>query len=157
MRAKCNAQRRLRRVANAVFRRIALDDLGDLRIVRVRHTREEMMLDLVVEPAEHPGEELVAGAEVDRRLDLVDGPDALVDPELLGGREPGLLDAMRELKRRRGDEARRHGEADVAACDDPPRVDEQRHDDRPADEDALARDDADEVPAAPQIHWPGTD
>src|SRR5258707_8762532 len=64
MRAKRGEERRLRRIANAVLGSVALHDLGDPRIVGVRHARKEMVLDLVVDPAEHPREEGVARAEV---------------------------------------------------------------------------------------------
>src|SRR3954468_23933276 len=113
VRAQGGEERRLREVADAVLRRIAADDLGDLRIVRMRDAREEVMLDLVVEPAERPRENGVAGAEVDGGLDLVHGPEPLVGRELLRGRIAGFLDAMRELERRRGDEPRCRCEREV--------------------------------------------
>src|SRR5256885_7461395 len=137
MRAQRGTERRLREVADAVLRRVPADDLRDLRIVSVRYAREEVMLDLVVEPAERPGEHGIARAEVDGRLDLVHGPEPLVGRELLRRRITGLLDAMRELERRRGHEPRRRREGEIADDDDPPRVDEERDDHRPADEDRL--------------------
>jgi hypothetical protein len=63
-----------------------------------RCRREEVVIDLVVEPAKKPGQRAVAGADVDRRLDLVHDPGSLAGGELLGGRELGLLDAVRELE-----------------------------------------------------------
>ena len=63
------------RVADAVLGAVAPHDLRDLRVVRVRNLREEVVLDLEVEPAEHPRQHRVARAEVDGRLDLVHGPD----------------------------------------------------------------------------------
>src|SRR5689334_4523297 len=147
VRAERPPERGLHRVADAVPRRLPPDDLRDVRIVRVLDAREEVMLDLVVEAAEEPGQHRIARAEVDRRLHLVHSPHAPVRGQLLGGGEIRLLDAMRELERRGRDEARQRGEARVAEHDHPPGIDEERHDDRPADEDRLAADDAREVPA----------
>src|SRR5437868_15167600 len=85
VRAERPPERGLHRVADAVPRRLTPDDLRDVRIVRVLDAREEVMLDLVVEAAEEPGQHRVAWAEVDRRLDLVYGPDAAVCCQRLGG------------------------------------------------------------------------
>src|SRR5438270_13925066 len=85
VRAERLPERGLHRVADAVPGRLAPDDLRDVRVVRVLHAREEVMLDLVVEAAEEPGQHRVARAEVDRRLDLVYGPYAAVGGQLLGG------------------------------------------------------------------------
>src|SRR5438067_5563647 len=74
VRAERLPQRGLHGVADAVPRGLAPDDLRDVRIVRVLHAREEMVLDLVVEPAEEPGQHWVARAKVDGRLHLVYGP-----------------------------------------------------------------------------------
>ena len=118
---------------------VAPHDLGDLRVVRVRHPREQVVLDLEVEAAEHPGQHRVARAEVDGRLDLVHGPDpAARRASSLRRGERCLLDAVGELERRCHDQARDHREADVGAEDGPPRVDEQRDHDRPGDEERLA-------------------
>ena len=127
---------------------LRLHDLRDLRVVRVRHPREEVVLDLEVEPAEHPRQHRVARAEVDGRLDLVHGPDPAVAAELVRRCERRLLDAVGELERHRHDQARDHPEADVRGEDDPPRIDEERDHDRPADEERLAREQAREIPAA---------
>ena len=62
----------------------ARNDIGDARIVRVLHPREELVLDLVVETAEQPGQEHLTRSEVDGRLDLVHRPDALLGLQLLG-------------------------------------------------------------------------
>ena len=54
-------QRWLGRVADAVLGAVAPHDLGDLRVVRVRHVREQVVLDLEVEAAEHPGQHGLRG------------------------------------------------------------------------------------------------
>ena len=95
------------------------------------------MLDLVVEASHHPAEDCVARAEVDRRLDLVYRPDPSLGGELLGGGEVGLLDAVRELKVTVMIRLTLIESDEIAAEDSPPRIDEHRHDDHPADEDHL--------------------
>jgi hypothetical protein len=75
VRAKRRSERRLDRVAHAVAQAVALDDRRDLRVKGVRELGEEMVLDLVVEPAERPGEKPVSGAEIDSCLDFVNSPD----------------------------------------------------------------------------------
>src|SRR5688572_31616473 len=91
VRPERRAQRILGDVADTVTLGVALDDLGDLRVVSVRYPREQVMLDLVVEASHHPAEDGVARAEVDRRLDLVYRPDPPLGGELLGGGELGFL------------------------------------------------------------------
>ena len=113
VRAQCRAERGLRRVADAVLRAVPPHDPCDLRVVRMRHPREQVMLDLEVEAAEHPGQHRVARAKVHRRLDLVYGPDRPLGTHLLGGCERCLLDAVGELEGRRHDQAGEHREAEV--------------------------------------------
>jgi hypothetical protein len=50
------------------------DDRSQARIVGVRHIREQMMFDLVVETASKPGGEPGGGCEVGGRADLVHSP-----------------------------------------------------------------------------------
>ena len=106
------------------------------------------MLDLVVEASHHPAEDSVARAEVDRRLDLVHRPDPSLRGELLGGGEVGLLDAVCELEGHGHDQADDHRVDEIAADDSPPRIDEHRHDDHPADEDHLPAQETGEIPTA---------
>src|SRR6476646_4995559 len=74
MRANCNRQRSLADISNVVPEAVPLHDACDRWIVGVRNTREKVVLDLKVEPAENPGQDAVAGTEIDGRLHLVDGP-----------------------------------------------------------------------------------
>lgn len=100
-----------RDIPDAVALGVALDDLGDVWVVRVRHPRKQVVLDLVVEAPDDPTENRVAGAEVDRRLDLmiVDGETGLLVPR---GNVEALVAAMRalladpELRERMGEAAR---------------------------------------------------
>ena len=69
-------------VADPVLLGVALDDLGDVRVVSVRHPREQVVLDLVVEAADNPAENPVARTEVDGRLDLVHRPEPPLGGEL---------------------------------------------------------------------------
>ena len=85
------AERRLNRVAHAVLVGRPADDARDLGVVRVRDAWEEVMLDLEVESTEEPRQDGVAGAEVDRGLDLMDRPDlrlASEVPRATGSRLP---------------------------------------------------------------------
>ena len=107
-----------------------------------------MVLDLVVEAAEHPRQDRVARAEVDRRLDLVHRPDALLGRELLGRREVASSTQCASWNVVAVTRLDDHREREVGDRDDPPRVDEQRDHDRPADEHQLAADEPGEIPAA---------
>jgi hypothetical protein len=75
VRAKRRSERRLDRVAHAVTQAVALDNRCDLRVKGVRELGEEMVLDLIIEPAQRPGEKPVSGAEIDSCLDFVNSPD----------------------------------------------------------------------------------
>src|SRR6478735_3356734 len=61
VRPERRAQRALRDVADAVLLRVALHDLGDMGVVRVRDPWEQVVLDLVVEAPDHPAENRIAG------------------------------------------------------------------------------------------------
>src|SRR6266536_4987123 len=147
MRAERKSKRRLDRIAHAVAQAVALDDRRDRGIEGVRKPWEEVVLDLVVEAAQHPREELVARAEVDCRLDLVHGPWTRAGREISRRSEARLLDTVRELKRRRHHDAGHHGKPDVRRHYRPPRIQEQWNDDRPADEERLPAEKADPRPA----------
>jgi hypothetical protein len=107
-----------------------------------------MVLDLVVETSDEPGQDPVARAEVDRGLDLVHRPQPRFGREVRRRGEVGLLDAMCELEGHGHDQAHDHRVGEIRAEDDPPRVEEQRNHDRPGDEDRLPADETDEVPAS---------
>ena len=69
------------------------------RIVNVADAREEVMLDLVVEPANHPGDDRVTGCEVGRCLDLMDGPFVFnTDRIYAGSFKLGMFHDMRQLE-----------------------------------------------------------
>src|SRR4029079_2458799 len=69
-----------------------LDDGRELGIVDVTHLWKQVVLDLVVEPAEVPGEEAAPTREIGGRFHLVYGPRRR-DVALLGERREGRVGA----------------------------------------------------------------
>jgi hypothetical protein len=80
----------LTRIPHFVLEAIPLHDGGDRRIVRMWNTREEMMLDLEVEPPEQPRQDAVVRTEIDGRLYFVNRPDATLGDQLVA-RDEGCL------------------------------------------------------------------
>jgi hypothetical protein len=108
-------------------------------------TEEEMVLDLVLRP---PTSQLRTGVRAKLTvLDLVHRPQPRLGREVVRRGEVGLLDAMCELEGHGHDQAHDHRVGEIGAEDGPPGVEEQRHHDRPADEDHLPADETGEVPA----------
>src|SRR5882757_4949003 len=102
-------------VLDVAFEADLLHDLADLGVVDVRDAREEVVLDLEVEAADQPCDQLAAGGEVGGGGDLVDG--VLLRQEVAGGvgeGEVGVLDGVGELEDDGEGEAGGHGHGDEA-------------------------------------------
>src|SRR4051812_38412048 len=120
------------RIANAKLAAVLLHDLGDRWVVHVRNLREEVVFDLEVEAAEIPRQDSALLREVDRRLDLVDGPFAMnAIRGSIHDREGGRLDAVGELKHYAHRHAEGEGGHEEKDGDDPERMKEGRDHERP--------------------------
>src|SRR5437016_5396355 len=86
------------KMRHAEFRTGPAHDRCELRVVDVTHAWEQVVLDLEVETPQIPGEEPIAGREVDRRGELVLGPRLREAAVARSGRERGPLDAVGELE-----------------------------------------------------------
>src|SRR5688500_2953533 len=64
----------VRVVLNPEFPARFLNQLADARVVDVTDAREQVVLNLEIQPAEEPAQHRVPPREVDGRLHLVDGP-----------------------------------------------------------------------------------
>ena len=115
----------------------------------VADLREQVVLDLEVEPAQVPGEEAVVAREVDGGLDLVRHPLAFDAPRPIGrDGELGLLDAVGELEHGREREAEnRHGHEVEADDREQAMAGEQRDAERQHQEADLARPERDLIPS----------
>ena len=135
-------------VANAELGARRLHDLRDARVVHVADAREQVVLDLEVEPTHVPGQQPIAPREVDRGQHLMHRPRAW---DALGPRRPlgkiRLLHAVGEHEhdgQGGAEDERRRG---VEEEHDPPRVKQQRNRERPAEEQQLAAHELDQMPA----------
>src|SRR5918995_2519446 len=70
-------------VGHAVLGGQALDDRAQLPVVNVADPREQMVLDLIVQPADVPGQEPVAAREIVGRPHLIEHPSALERARLM--------------------------------------------------------------------------
>jgi len=85
-------------VVDVAFEADLADDLADLRVVYVGDFGEEMVLDLKVEAAEEPGDDLAVGGEVGGGVDLVDGKLVRQPVRGVGQGKLGPLDGVGELE-----------------------------------------------------------
>jgi hypothetical protein len=124
-----------------------LDDPRQRRVVHVAHLREEVVLHLEVEPAEVPAEQPVPAREVHRGRDLMRRPvaDRQGGPAVV---EVGLADAVGELERHGERQAQRRDGHGRERVDAPRRVEDEREDHRPPEEDGLSQEQRDDVPRA---------
>jgi len=61
-------------VGDAVLAACLLDNFGDRRVVHMADGRKQMVLKVVVEPAERPTHQAVAAAEIECYAGLMDRP-----------------------------------------------------------------------------------
>src|SRR5438045_321650 len=104
------------------------------RIVHAAHFGEEMMLDLIVEAADVPGEETVLWGEIGCRHHLVDKPGVFHGALCIGLRVVGAFDHMGELEDETKYAARSEGHGEIADQKLPPvnAEDDERQGDRPS-------------------------
>src|SRR5205085_2037781 len=111
--------------------------------------REEMVLDLEVEPAHEPREERAPGSEVHTGLELMDRP-LLLESISVRRRRSKLRRVVAVCELKYGSQASAEGERRDEMKDDdlPDRMEEGGDDQRPPDEERLPSDESDERPAA---------
>ena len=128
------------RVLHSEFPAGLFDQRRKGRVMDMADAREEVVLDLEIQPADVPREQSIAAGEIDGRFDLVYGParrhSARVRPRQ---RKSSLLYAMRQLK----DDTKRRALyqrcRDVEQQYGPQRVQEQRRPPAPAKRTASCR------------------
>ena len=86
-------------VANAILETHGLNNWRQRWIMKMANSREQVMFDLIVEPADVPGDEPTLRRKIDRRLYLVSCPlpihDSVVNRRLF---EMRFLHTVSELK-----------------------------------------------------------
>src|SRR5690606_8536427 len=73
-------------------------NFGNFCVVHMADVRENMVLDLMVEPSGEPVDQLVAGPEIHRGEQLVDRPGILHIAGLIGQRGFGMVHDMGQLE-----------------------------------------------------------
>ena len=86
----------MRHVSYAELTACFLDELGNRWIIDVANTREQMVLDLVIQSTGKPGNQPVFAGKIDGRFDLMGGPGVRHPARpTLGHREIRFLHTVR--------------------------------------------------------------